>query len=86
MRRLALASAFVAGLVAVISAVAFAAGEDPPPAGPVTSVDQLRGVSFVSRCTFSHRAPDDPIVYPAQPGASHDHTFLGNKTTNAFST
>ena len=52
----------------------------------VTSVDQLRGVSFVSSCAFSHRAPDDPIVYPGRPGASHDHTFLGSKTTDAYST
>ena len=86
MRRSALAVAFFVGLVAVISAVGLAAGEDPPPAGPVTSLDQLRGVSFVSRCSFSHQAPDDPIVYPGRPGASHDHTFLGNKTTSAFST
>jgi hypothetical protein len=29
--------------------------------------------------------PDDPIVYPKQPGASHLHDFFGNTTTNAFS-
>jgi hypothetical protein len=46
----------------------------------------LRGVNFVENCGFSHRAPDDPIVFPGQPGASHDHTFVGNRTTNAFST
>jgi hypothetical protein len=86
LRRSALVLAFIAGLVAVISTVGLAAGEDPPPAGAVTSLDQLRGVSFVSRCDFSHEAPDDPIVYPARPGASHDHTFLGNNTTNAYST
>jgi len=49
-------------------------------------MEQLRGVNFVSRCSFSHRAPDDPIVYPGRPGASHDHTFLGSTTTNASST
>jgi hypothetical protein len=47
---------------------------------------QLRGVNFVSGCRFSHRNTDDPIVYPGQPGKSHDHTFIGNDTTNAFST
>jgi hypothetical protein len=31
-------------------------------------------------------AMDDPIVYPRQPGVSHDHSFVGNTTTNAFST
>jgi hypothetical protein len=44
------------------------------------------GVNFVSRCGFSHRAPDDPIVYPGQPGKSHDHSFVGNASTNASST
>jgi hypothetical protein len=29
---------------------------------------------------------DDPIVFPAQPGASHSHDFFGNATANAFST
>jgi hypothetical protein len=47
---------------------------------------QLRGVNFVSGCRFSHRNTDDPIVYPGQPGKSHDHTFIGNDTTDAFST
>lgn len=41
---------------------------------------------FVTRCMFSHRLSDDPIVYFAQPGASHPHDFFGNRTTNAFST
>ena len=58
----------------------------PALTGPVTSVDQLRGASFYSSCAFSHRAPDDPIVYPGRPGASHDHTFLGSTKTDAFST
>jgi Domain of unknown function (DUF1996) len=43
-------------------------------------------VNFVSTCRFSHRAPDDPIVFPGHPGFSHDHTFVGNTTTDAFST
>src|SRR4051794_40399916 len=86
MRKLALVFSFLIGLVAVTAAVALAAGEDPPAPEAVTSVDQLRGVSFVSSCAFSHRAPDDPIVFPGRPGASHDHTFLGAKTTDAYST
>jgi hypothetical protein len=53
---------------------------------PVRSLDRLRGVNFVSGCRFSHRNTDDPIVFPGQPGESHDHTFIGNDTTNAFST
>src|SRR3954453_23894413 len=46
----------------------------------------LQGVNFVGSCAFSHMAMDDPIVYPRQPGTSHDHSFVGNTTTNAFST
>jgi len=46
----------------------------------------LVGVNFVETCRFSHRAPDDPIVFPGRPGASHEHTFVGNRTTDAFST
>ena len=31
-------------------------------------------------------APDDPIVKPGQPGASHNHEFYGNFSVTAFST
>ncbi|MEU5625790.1 DUF1996 domain-containing protein [Streptomyces tendae] len=41
---------------------------------------------FQANCGVSHTAPDDPIVYAQQPGKSHDHTFMGNTTTNAYST
>jgi hypothetical protein len=37
-------------------------------------------------CHFSHSAPDDPIVYPDKPTRSHLHMFIGNVSTNAFST
>ncbi|MEV6346492.1 DUF1996 domain-containing protein [Actinoplanes sp. NPDC051851] len=37
-------------------------------------------------CGYSHSAPDDPIVFPGRPGASHLHDFLGNASTNAYST
>ncbi|MDO8485286.1 MAG: DUF1996 domain-containing protein [Candidatus Limnocylindrales bacterium] len=41
---------------------------------------------FRSTCLPSHAAKDDPIVHPGQPGASHQHEFFGNVTTNADST
>src|SRR5262249_28007203 len=41
---------------------------------------------FTITCHFSHAAPDDPIVYPGRPSRSHMHTFIGNVSTNAFST
>ncbi|MGZ4602970.1 MAG: DUF1996 domain-containing protein, partial [Kineosporiaceae bacterium] len=37
-------------------------------------------------CTSDHFAPDDPIVFPGQPGMSHMHTFYSNTSTNAAST
>ncbi|WP_329343294.1 DUF1996 domain-containing protein [Streptomyces sp. NBC_00663] len=41
---------------------------------------------FQANCSVTHTRPDDPIVYPQQPGTSHDHTFMGNTTTDAYST
>jgi hypothetical protein len=43
------------------------------------------GIPLIVPCVFSHRSHDDPIVYPKQKGRSHDHTFFGNRSTNAFS-
>jgi hypothetical protein len=75
----------LAGLVLV--ALASGALAKPPTRdqrGDLGRAD-LRGVNFIENCRFSHRAPDDPIVFPGKPGASHEHTFVGNRTTNAFS-
>lgn len=44
------------------------------------------GGQFSVSCGFSHRAPDDPIVHPGRPGASHLHDFFGNASTDAAST
>ncbi len=41
---------------------------------------------FNASCKASHRNDDDPIVAPGLPGASHNHTFMGNTSTDAFST
>jgi Domain of unknown function (DUF1996) len=41
---------------------------------------------FAVVCDFSHRNADDPIVHPGHPNLSHNHTYFGNRTTNAFST
>jgi Domain of unknown function (DUF1996) len=41
---------------------------------------------FHVECPFHHFNKDDPIVYPRQRGASHMHTFFGNKSTNYRST
>jgi hypothetical protein len=41
---------------------------------------------FTVDCRFSHQAPDDPIVHPGAPGASHLHDFFGNTRAYAAST
>jgi hypothetical protein len=73
-----LASAVVAGLAALANG--------GRAAGPALDVPELEDVNFIVVCKFSHRAADDPIVYPGAPGKSHDHTFFGNESTDAFST
>jgi hypothetical protein len=77
-----------AGVLTVIAALlgpAALAGERPTRGGDIARAD-LAGVNFVENCRFSHRAPDDPIVFPGKAGASHEHTFVGNRTTDASST
>jgi hypothetical protein len=71
---------------ACAAAVAVAATLSTAGAEGSGSAPPLRGVNFISVCGFSHRGPDDPIVLPRQPGFSHDHTFVGNTSTDAFST
>ncbi|MFD0313157.1 DUF1996 domain-containing protein [Streptomyces flavalbus] len=76
-----------------------ASADDPdgdgylPVEPPVTGVTPSEKVpppayfhEFQANCAVTHTAPDDPIVYPGQPGRSHDHTFMGNTSTNAHST
>ncbi|NUS63034.1 MAG: DUF1996 domain-containing protein [Saccharothrix sp.] len=46
----------------------------------------VRVAEFLADCPYSHRLPDDPIVAPNLPGASHMHSFFGNTTTNARTT
>lgn len=44
------------------------------------------GPYFTVVCGFSHRNNDDPILFPGQPGRSHNHTYVGNRTVDASST
>lgn len=44
------------------------------------------GRYFVVGCGFSHRNNDDPIAFPGQPGRSHNHTYVGNRSVDASST
>ncbi len=72
--------AVVALLASLITSTAATAAEEEADAGP-----RAVGVAeFVAECAFSHRAPDDPIVFPGLPGASHSHSFFGSTVTDAY--
>ena len=53
-----------------------------PPNQSLTSY----GAQFLTTCVFSHTRTDDPIVHFGHPGASHEHEFFGNTSTDASST
>jgi hypothetical protein len=74
-----------AGIVLLVCVVAVAAGGGATAARSPRATS-LAGVNFIGSCRFSHRNTDDPIVYPGRPGLSHDHSFVGNVSTDAFST
>jgi hypothetical protein len=75
-------------LVALLVPVTAAAAEPRPAERRVAGVDRqpVHDGIFRSTCLPSHVAMDDPIVHPGEPGASHQHEFFGNVTTNADST
>ena len=52
---------------------------------PVTG-NPVKVPEFNVGCKTSHHNSDDPIVLPKLPGASHNHTFWGNRSTDASST
>lgn len=42
--------------------------------------------AFRTHCLESHLSQDDPLVFPGQPGATHEHVFFGNASVDAFTT
>ena len=87
----AIAVVTVGALILVVAAAlgpAALAGDRPKTGDERIALSRadLVGVNFIENCRFSHQAPDDPIVFPGKPGASHQHTFVGNRTTSASST
>ncbi|MBI0382890.1 DUF1996 domain-containing protein, partial [Streptomyces albiflaviniger] len=56
---------------------------DKVASSPRSANAPVRVAEFVAECPFTHRLPDDPIVFPGLPGASHMHSFFGNDSTNA---
>ena len=82
-------------VVLVLAAACTSSGGSPVPAAAGGS-DEGDASAWVVRtpddalftvdCPFSHRASDDPIVFPGEPGASHVHDFFGSRATDAAST
>ena len=68
--------AFLAAGAAALPALAIRAAADPDP------TRFPGGPYFVIGCGVSHRN-DDPIALAGKPGASHHHTFIGNRTVDA---
>jgi hypothetical protein len=73
-----LAVAVLAVPVGVFGGLGTAQAADDPP--------QAQYQEMHADCTVNHALNDDPIVFPGLPGASHNHSFIGNPTTNAAST
>ena len=53
----------------------------PEPPGNAGNLPEFR-----ADCKYSHRKADDPIVAPGLPGASHMHSFVGNRAVDAYTT
>ena len=73
-------AAFVAAGVAALPALAVRAASDPDP------TRFPGGPYFVIGCGVSRMSNDDPIALAGKPGASHHHTFIGNRGVDAEST
>ncbi|MEV6371583.1 DUF1996 domain-containing protein [Micromonospora musae] len=91
-RRLRLATALGALLVLLgtygisTTAQADTAQADTSRADAAPGVNAIRVAEFPADCSYSHRLPDDPIIFPGLPGASHMHSFFGATVTDAFTT
>jgi Domain of unknown function (DUF1996) len=87
--RLSARRAGVTAAATGITVTALALASAPELAGsPVQSGGSAfpGGAYFNLACGFSHQNNDDPIRFPEQPGRSHNHTYIGNRTVHAFST
>lgn len=49
-------------------------------------VSAAYGADAIIGCKQSHTNNDDLIMFPGQPGASHQHVYVGARSNNAFST
>ena len=57
-----------------------------PLAGPAAPASAAASGQWKISCGYVGSAPDDPIVAPGRPGATHLHDFFGNSSVSASST
>lgn len=85
-----LATGIAAPVLLLVASVAQAGPspdtQDVPAKDKAAKAAPVKVAEFVAECPYTHSAPDDPIVVPGMPGASHMHSFFGNDTTDAHST
>jgi uncharacterized protein DUF1996 len=81
-RQLRLALVLILGMASVAACVAAFMWWKAPSAQAAASPEAV----FVTRCNYSHRSMDDPIVFFDQPGAAHSHDFFANRSTKYNST
>jgi Domain of unknown function (DUF1996) len=76
------------GVVAVVGTGYLATNGSARPNAAVQRVTASfpGGPYFNVACGFSHRNNDDPILFPGEPGRSHNHTFIGNRSVDASTT
>jgi hypothetical protein len=95
-RVIVIAAALVIVAGAVLVALRIPSRDSTPPPAvatpdsfarvPADSGNFPEKVSWVTVCTVSKNDDVDPIVFPGQPGASHNHTFSGALNVDAFTT
>ena len=73
-------------LLAAVASAALAVAAVATTAGSASADSYVSHHEFQANCKMDHTASDDPILFPGQAGRSHNHTFVGNVTTNANST
>ena len=76
----------IAIAVAGLAAASLPAAPSVPEAALQLAPNFPGGPYYALACSSSHRNNDDPIVYPAQPGKSHNHTYIGNRSVDADTT
>lgn len=79
-------TAVLAAFVLVVTGLYAAATQVGADRTTTTGAEVVRVAEFLAECPYSHRLPDDPIVAPGLPGASHMHSFFGSRVTNANTT